>query len=177
MKNREVFLKDPGALTLLNNGVAKVADIEDTDQRRTLRFELETFVCEGGFERGLLRILETFLKNLDKPEQPAAWVSGFYGSGKSHLIKILRYLWFDYQFPEDGATARDLAHLSTPVKDLLKELTTAGKKFGLHSASGTLRSAGSDNVRLALLAIVFRSAGLPAEYLKEVHRDCHATAR
>jgi hypothetical protein len=166
MKNREVFLKDPGTLSLLNNGVAKVADIEDVEQRRTLRFELETFVCEGEYERGLISILETFLKNLDKPEQPAVWVSGFYGSGKSHEIKILRYLWMDYRFPEDGAAARDLGHLSTPVKDLLKELTTAGKKFGLHSASGTLRSAGSDNVRLALLAIVFRSAGLPAEYYK-----------
>jgi chromosomal replication initiation ATPase DnaA len=97
MKNREVFLKDPGSLSLLNNGVAKVADIEDIEQRRTLRFELETFVCEGEYERGLIRILETFLKNLDKPEQPAVWVSGFYGSGKSHLIKILRYLCYRHK--------------------------------------------------------------------------------
>jgi hypothetical protein len=168
MRNREVFLKDPATLTLLNEGVAKVTDVEDAKQLRTLRFELATFVCEGEYERGLCRILEVFLKNLggDKPEQPGVWVSGFYGSGKSHLIKMLRYLWVDFQFPEDGATAQGLAHLSNPVQDLLKELNTAGKKFGLHAASGTLGAAARGNVRLALLSIIFRSAGLPAEYYK-----------
>ncbi|MBL8798552.1 MAG: BREX system P-loop protein BrxC, partial [Planctomycetia bacterium] len=168
MKNREVFHKDPATLTLLNNGVAKVADVESAEQLRTLRFELTTFVCEGEYERGLCVILETFLKNLgkEKPEQPAVWVSGFYGSGKSHLVKMLRYFWVDFPFPEDGATAQGLAHLTQPVKDHLKELTIAGKKFGLHAASGTLGAAARGNVRLGLLSIIFRSAGLPAEYYK-----------
>src|SRR6266545_2195187 len=161
-----VTSRAPATLTLLNQGVAAVIDAETPEQLRTLRFELETFVCEGHYDRGLCRILETFLKNLDKPEQPGVWVSGFYGSGKSHLVKILRYLWVDYRFADDGATARGLANLPTPVKDLLKELSTAGKKFGLHAASGTLGAAARGRVRLGLLAIVFRSAGLPAEYYK-----------
>jgi hypothetical protein len=38
--------EDPATLNLLNNGVAKVSDIETAEQRRTLRFELSTtFVC------------------------------------------------------------------------------------------------------------------------------------
>src|SRR5260370_10497143 len=130
MKNREVFLKDPATLSLLNNGVAKVADAETAEQLRTLRFELETFVCEGEYERGLCRVLEAFLQNLDKPEQPAVWVSGFYGSGKSHLLKILRALWVDHRFPQDGATARGLARLSTPVTVMLTELDTVHRRYG-----------------------------------------------
>jgi len=94
MKNREVFVKDPGTLRLLNNGVAEVAEIDSDALLQTLRFELETFVCEGEYEKGLVKILETFLLNLGLPEQPGIWVSGFYGSGKSHLVKMLRYLWW-----------------------------------------------------------------------------------
>jgi hypothetical protein len=164
MKNRDLYVKDPGAIRLLNNGVAEVAEV-DTDQlRQTLRFELETFVCKGEYQRGLVRILETFLGNLGQPEQPPVWVSGFYGSGKSHLVKMLRYLWTDYEFP-DGATARGVASLSTDVDDLLAELTTRGKQFGgLHSASGKLGAGAGNSIRLAVLSIIFPSVGLPKEY-------------
>jgi hypothetical protein len=167
MNNRDVFHKDPTTLSLLNQGVAKVADVEDARQLKTLRFELETFVCEGRYEQGLRTILEAYLERLggaDKTEQPAGWVSGFYGSGKSHLVKILRYLWVDYRFEADGATARGVAHLTVPVQDALKELTTQGKRHGLRAASGTLKMGG--NVRLNVLSIVCQSVGLPAKWFK-----------
>lgn len=161
----ELFSTNPKSLELLNNGVAFVKDVVTPEELKTLRFELKTFVCEGEYAKGLEKILRTFLGNLDRPEQPAAWVSGFYGSGKSHLGKILRYLWNDFEFPEDKARARGLTHLSTEVTDLLKELTTAGKRLGgLHAASGTLRGELGDNVRLSLLNIVFKSVGLPPKY-------------
>ena len=118
----ELFSTNPKSLQLLNNGVAFVKDVVTPEELTTLRFELKTFVCEGEYAKGLEKILRTFLTNLDRPEQPAAWVSGFYGSGKSHLGKILRYLWTDFEFPEDKARARGLTNLSTEVADLLKEL-------------------------------------------------------
>ena len=123
--NRDVFVKNPLEATIPNNGVATVADLRPTDDVETLRYELRTFVCEGEYERGLHKILDTYLRNLGNPEQPAAWVSGFYGSGKSHLVKVLRYLWTDYHFP-DGTSARDLAALPTDICDALKELSIAG---------------------------------------------------
>jgi len=84
----ELFTTNPKSLELLNNGVAVVKDAVSPEELRTLRFELRTFVCEGEYSKGLGKILSAFLGNLDRPEQPAAWVSGFYGSGKSHLGKI-----------------------------------------------------------------------------------------
>ena len=99
MKNYEVYSKDPRQYDLLNNGVSKVGEIgADQEQLKTLRFELETFVCDGEYARGLERILSAYLDGLNKPEQQAVWVSGFFGSGKSHLVKMLRYLWVDYKF-------------------------------------------------------------------------------
>src|SRR5256885_1403184 len=104
MKNREVFIKDPNKYDLVNNGVTEVGDIQTPEEVQTLRYEIETFVCEGQYAKGLSRILSSYIGNLDKPEQPAAWVSGFFGSGKSHLVKMLRYLWIDQNFL-DKATA------------------------------------------------------------------------
>lgn len=164
MKNRDIYLKDPLENRLANQGVAEVTDPGSDQERRTLRHELETFVCEGQYARGLDRILSTYLTSLDREEQPAVWVSGFYGSGKSHLVKMLRFLWTDYKFP-DGATARGLAHLPDGIETHLKELATQGKRMGgLHAAGGKLGAGAGDSVRLALLGIVFRSKGLPQDY-------------
>ncbi len=162
MTNRELYFRDPASLELLNNGVSKVSEIgHDERQIRTLRFELETFVCDGEYARGLERILKAYLDSLDREEQKAVWVSGFFGSGKSHLVKVLRYLWEDYRFA-DGATARSLVRLPSEVADLLKELTNRSKPLGgLRAAAGTLGEGGMDNVRLAFVQLVLRAAGLP----------------
>ncbi len=162
MKNRDVYFRDPLTAELLNNGVSKVAEIEgDTQQVKTLRFELETFVCDGEYARGLERILKAYLDGLNREEQKAVWVSGFFGSGKSHLVKMLRYLWDDYHF-SDGATARSLVKLPSEVADPLTELTNRSRAYGgLRAAAGTLGAGAMDNVPLAFVQLVLRAAGLP----------------
>ena len=165
MKNRGIYQRDPSKITLLNNGVAAMTDALDEDELRTLRFEFEHFVCEGEYQRGLVRILDSYIRNQGQPEQPAAWVSGFFGSGKSHLAKMLHFLWIDYRFPEDGASARGLARLPDDVTELLTELLTLGRRsHGLHAAAGTLGAGAGDSVRLALLGIVFKSEDLPESF-------------
>jgi hypothetical protein len=161
MKNRELFQRDPAVSKLLNDGVATVREAATEKEIETLRYELEHFVCEGQYEDGLIRILESYLGNVSSTTQPAAWVSGFYGSGKSHLLKMFRHLWVDTHFP-GGTTARGFARLSKEVQEPLRELDTLGKRSGgLHAAAGTLPSGGGESVRLAVLGIVFASKGLP----------------
>ena len=163
MKNREIFQRDPAITKLLNDGVAAVTESATAKEIETLRYELEHFVCEGQYKEGLIRILESYLGNADSTVQPASWVSGFFGSGKSHLLKMFRYLWVDTKFESDGATARGLTQLPDEVRDLLKELDTLGKRCGgLHAAAGTLPSGGGESVRLAVLSVVLRSKGLPS---------------
>ena len=164
MKNREIYQQDPTARKLVNEGVANVNDDRTSQALAVLRYELETFVCDGQYEKGLSHILETYLKNIHQAQQPAVWVSGFFGSGKSHLVKMLRALWEDTEF-DDGATARGIANLPQDIEDSLKELSTQARRHGgLHAASGTLGAAPSGSVRLALLGIILKSTGLPEKY-------------
>lgn len=165
MLNRDLYLKPPDQNRLANNGVAEVSEDRSAAALAVLRNELETFVCDGQYQKGLETILDTFLRNLGtQSEQPGVWISGFYGSGKTHLAKMLRALWTDLPLP-GGVSARGLAHLPSGVTDGLKELSTQGRRHGgLHAAAGKLGAGAGDNVRLALLGIIFKSMGLPEQY-------------
>jgi len=165
IRNRDVFLNDPILTAIPNDGVAQVIEPETEQQWDVLRHELRSFVCDGEYAAGLERILQGYLAHLDKPKQPAVWVSGFYGSGKSHFVRVLEYLWRDVELP-GGVRARSLPqNLPASIRELLLELSTAGRREGgLWSAAGTLGAGAGSNVRMALLGIIFRSAGLPTKY-------------
>jgi hypothetical protein len=164
--NREIFRRDPIASRLANNGQARIQDEATEQERAILCEELKSFVCEGQYADGLTRILETYLQNLGGTQQPCAWVSGFYGSGKSHLLKMLAHLWVNTEFPEVGATSRTLVPTLPPdIAAALKELDTQGRRLGgLQAAAGTMPFGDSQGVRLVVLGIVLRAVGLPDNY-------------
>ena len=160
---REVLSRDPLTTVIPNDGVTKVIQPQSESEWGILRYELESFVCQGEYQQGLERILSAFLANTSQAQQQAAWVSGFYGSGKSHLVRVLEYLWRDVSFP-DGTKARSLVTLPSDIEANLVELSRLGKQEGgLWSAAGTL-GAGVGGVRLALLAVLFKGAKLPEQY-------------
>lgn len=165
MKNRELFLRDPASSALMNNGQARINDGQTELELKTLREELINFVCEGQYEDGAIRILESYIRHFGGTSQPAAWVSGFFGSGKSHLLKMLCHLWVDTEFP-DGSRARSLPRdLPDALVANLKELDTLGRRHGgLHAVSGTLPSGANESVRLTVLGMIFRSKDLPEKF-------------
>jgi hypothetical protein len=165
MKIHDILLRDPADNPLVNQGQARISDGSDPKAREELRGELSTFVCEGQFADGLTRIIRSFLENLGRTSQKGAWVSGFYGSGKSHVLKMTANLWQDTAF-DDGATARSLVpHIPEDLRALLRELETAGKRAGgLLAAAGALPSGTTENVRLTILSILLKATGLPELY-------------
>ena len=158
MLNRDLFTLTPQSSNLLNDGVVNI----NAHELKIIRYELETFVCEGEYERGLQRILDTYLKHLDKPQQPAVWVSGFFGSGKSHLVKMLGYLWEDFNFP-NGVTARTIKPLPAPVNDLFVELGRRQKVQGQLAVIGTLKDFPSPDIRYSFLSLLLKKLGFPAQ--------------
>ena len=163
--NRDVFQESPETYRIPNDGVAKIVFPPAAGSpTQTLKDELRTFITDGEFGRGLLRILESFRSGLGQGSQKAAWISGFYGSGKSHLAKMLCALWTDRPF-DDGARPGTL--IPEPPAELTAELralrAAADRAGGLHAAGGTM-GGGADDPKLATLGIVLQSVGLPIDF-------------
>ena len=110
------------------------------------------------------RILEAFLGAIGHGSSaPAVWISGFYGSGKSHLASMIAALWTNLKF-SDGATAEGLVHHLPPeVAAPLKELRTAAKRAGGVVAAGDSLGTGPSDPVEATLGIVLRAVGLPSD--------------
>jgi hypothetical protein len=66
MLNRDIYQKDPSTRKLVNEGVASVNDEKTNQALSVLRYELDTFVCDGQYEKGLEHILDTYLKNIEQ---------------------------------------------------------------------------------------------------------------
>ena len=163
MKNKELFTLNPDENNLINDGVVEINTAKDAQGLKIIRHEIKTFVCEGEYQRGIYRILDTYLKHIDQPKQPAAWVSGFFGSGKSHVVKILGYLWEDFKFP-NGDTARTLKPLPQDINDQFIELERKQKANGRLSISGTLKDFPSADIRYSFLQLFLNGLGLPQQY-------------
>lgn len=165
MKIKDTLQRDPATQPLINQGQARLSDGSSPQELEELRGELATFVCEGQYADGIQTIIKSYLDNLSRTNQRAAWVSGFFGSGKSHVLKMLTHLWMDTKFP-DGSTARSIVpHMPDDLRELLRELDTAGRRAGgLLAAAGSLPSGTTDHVRLTILGIIFKACGLPTLY-------------
>jgi hypothetical protein len=88
------------------NGVIKA----DQMDAASVWQELEEYVVTKQISEDLRKFFEAYLAAIDRPHDPVitgrmgVWVSGFFGSGKSHFIKILSYLLENLQAqnPETG---------------------------------------------------------------------------
>lgn len=91
MKIRDLFLKP---IDRPINGVIKA----DQMDAASVWQELEEYVVTKQISDYLRRFFDAYLAATDRPHDAAitdrmgVWVSGFFGSGKSHFIKILSYL-------------------------------------------------------------------------------------
>ena len=153
---KNLFVRNPLDWQIPNDGVAEVEQVE------TLQQELRMFVCDGEYASGLERILSSYNSNWTGTTQPAVWISGFYGTGKSHLVKVLYALWANEQFP-DGSTPEGISQLPNEVSDHLREQRTHIKQAGgVFAASGKLQQAVP--LRKGILSILFKRFDLPEDY-------------
>ncbi len=130
MKIRQIFKKN---IDRPINGVVKADQLEES----VVWQELEEYVVTGELDGHIRKFLSSYLAALDKPGDPVLnsrngiWVSGFFGSGKSHFIKILSYLLENRNAmnPETGEEKRALAFFEEKFKDamLLGDLKRAAR--------------------------------------------------
>ncbi len=86
--------------------IPPVAKVSDTDAR-TVATELHEYVVTAPIERALLTFLEVYGEARTRPtDRIGVWISGFFGSGKSHFAKVLSYLLEDRVI--EGQPAREI---------------------------------------------------------------------
>lgn len=86
MQIRDMFQKD---INRQINGVVKVGQNDDS----SIRQELEEYVITRELRRHFATFYEAYADALDTPtDRIGVWISGFFGSGKSHFLKMLSYV-------------------------------------------------------------------------------------
>ena len=120
MKIKELFVKQ---IDRPINGVIK-ADQRDDE---SIWQELDEYVTTKQVTEYLRRFFDAYLATVDNPTDPTiaarmgVWVSGFFGSGKSHFIKILSYLLSNMEatHPGNGERRRAAQFFESKIKDPL----------------------------------------------------------
>ena len=86
MQIKELFAKD---IDRPINGVIKIAQDDDA----TISQELDEYVVTTELQRHFDDFLESYDGAIDTPtDRIGVWISGFFGSGKSHFLKMLSYV-------------------------------------------------------------------------------------
>ena len=98
------------------------------DDDRNLLTELEEYVVTGEVAKGLSELIERYL---DEKNSNGVWISGFFGSGKSHLLKILSLVLENRTLP-GGSQAADIL-MSRIDDEFLKADLQRALKIPSHS--------------------------------------------
>lgn len=86
MKINEIFAKP---ISRDIKGVVKVGQVEDAVRRQ----ELEEYVVTKELQKHFASFFDAYQKGINGyTDNMGVWIDGFFGSGKSHFLKILSYL-------------------------------------------------------------------------------------
>lgn len=103
------------------NGVVKADQLDDDSVWQ----ELDEFVVTRELEQHLRQFFSSYCTAIERGNDPhtagsiGVWVSGFFGSGKSHFIKVLSYLLRNGTHQHDGESKRAVEFFESKIKDAL----------------------------------------------------------
>ena len=118
MRIQNLFQKDIGRPI---NGVVKADQLDESSVWQ----ELEEFVVTKELDQHLRRFFSSYCEAMDKTGDPdvagriGVWISGFFGSGKSHFIKVLSYLLNNENHTHDGQTRQAVEFFDLKIKDAM----------------------------------------------------------
>ena len=118
MRIQKLFQKD---ILRPINGVVKADQLDESSVWQ----ELEEFVVTKELDQHLRRFFSSYCEAMDRTGDPdvagriGVWVSGFFGSGKSHFIKVLSYLLKNDSHTHGGQTRKAVEFFDSRIQDAM----------------------------------------------------------
>ena len=103
------------------NGVVKADQLDDSSVWQ----ELDEFIITKELDQHVRKFVAWYLEAVDQGKRPdpngkmGIWISGFFGSGKSHFLKVLSYLLRNDAHTNDGQTKLAVDFFEGKVTDAM----------------------------------------------------------
>ena len=176
MRIENLFQKD---ISRPINGVVKADQLDESSVWQ----ELEEFVVTKELDQHLRRFFSSYCEAMEKTGDPdvagkiGVWVSGFFGSGKSHFIKVLSYLLDNKSHTHDGQTRQAVEFFDLKIKDamLLGDIKRAVAShtdvilFNIDSKADN--RAGRDAILAVFLKVLNELAGYSGDHPHIAHME------
>ena len=170
---RDLFAKD---INRSINGVVKVQDSKDG----SIRQELDEYVVTRELQRHFATFFKAYGDAIDVPtDKIGVWISGFFGSGKSHFLKMLSYLLENRKIGGKSAIRYFDGKIVDPMVEAAMEracsVTTQAILFNIDSKAGQWKQ--GDTAPTALLRgferMFYEARGFYGEDLKLAKLEEH----
>ncbi len=172
----------------INRNINGVVKAEQTDDQSVF-IELDEYVVTHELVRHFRNFFETYLPAVKNPDDPAiagkigVWVSGFFGSGKSHFIKILSYLLANQQTQHQSHPKRAVEFFKEKIEDpsLYGDIFAAVQKqtdvilFNIDSRADTEDK--EDAILKVLLKVFNERLGFSGDHAHLAHLERELTKR
>jgi hypothetical protein len=103
------------------NGVVKADQLDDSSVWQ----ELDEFVITKELDLHFRKFFSSYTEAVKHPNDPVVasnigvWMSGFFGSGKSHFLKVLSYLLRNHQHSYEGQSRQAVEFFEDKIKDAM----------------------------------------------------------
>ena len=169
MRVRDLFSKD---IFRPINGVVKADQVDES----TVWQELDEFVVTRELDGHIRKFFGSYIEGIDNPKNVdisgkiGVWVSGFFGSGKSHFIKILSYVLRNQAHKHGGESKKAVELVFTDIKKAVDSHTDV-ILFNIDSRADT--RAGREAILSVFLKVLNEMQGYCPEYPHIAHMERH----
>lgn len=161
------------------NGVVKADQMDE----ESVWQELDEFVVTKELDGHLRRFFERYCEAIDAPNDPnisgkiGVWVSGFFGSGKSHFIKVLSHLLENHSHSHNGESRRSVDFFDDKIEDatILGDIKRAVSSntdvilFNIDSKADS--STGRDAILAVFLKVLNEKLGYSPDHAHIAHME------
>jgi hypothetical protein len=163
------------------NGVVKADQLDDSSVWQ----ELDEFVITRELDRHFRKFVGWYLQAIDEEKTPdpngkmGIWISGFFGSGKSHFLKVLSYLLRNRIHTNNGESKQAVEFFQSKIKDamLFDEVKKAVAEntdvilFNIDSKADHGSGTGRDLILRVFLKVLNELQGYSGDYPHIAHME------